>query len=137
MTIETCLNTVKVCKGCNKELPLESFTKDHRNKDGRGAKCRPCFNAAQAYSPERQRRYRLKHFYGLTPEEYNEILEEQGGCKICQKKFDRYHVDHDHNTGKVRGILCLSCNVAIGHFSDDIGTLQNAITYLAQSTGSV
>jgi hypothetical protein len=132
MTIVISPNTVKLCKGCQTELPLTAFVKDHRNKDGRGARCKPCYNASKTYSPERQRRYKLKHLYGLTPEQYNEILEEQNGCKICHKKSDRYHVDHDHSTGKVRGILCLSCNVAIGHFSDNLSTLQNAIAYLSK-----
>jgi len=132
MQTQTCHNTHKYCNGCKKELPLEAFTKDHRNKDGRGAKCRPCYNASKVYSPERQRRYKLKHFYNLTPEQYDSILERQNGCKICRKKFDRYHVDHNHKTGEVRGLLCHSCNVAIGHFLEDIPTLQNAITYLSE-----
>ena len=133
--MSTCHNTHKTCKVCQESLPLDIFTKDNRAKDGRGARCKPCFNKTKKYSPDRQRRYKLKHFYGITPEEYDQMLEEQNGCGICGKKFSSYHVDHCHDTGKVRGILCHNCNIMLGHSFDDITTLTNAITYLARSKG--
>ena len=129
-------NTHKTCTVCKENLPLENFVKDNRAKDGRGARCRPCFNSSKTYSPERQRRYKLKHFYNITPEKYDNMLESQGGaCKICDKKFSTYHVDHDHKSGKVRGLLCHSCNVMLGHAFDNPSILTNAITYLNESTG--
>ena len=124
---------LKTCKACEKEFPLDSFVKDKRNKDGRGARCRSCVYASAKYSPERQRRYKLKHFYGMTVEDYNSMYQQQqGACKICQKKFDQLVVDHDHDTGEVRGLLCNPCNTGIGLFFDNVSTLENAITYLTK-----
>ena len=77
-----------------------------------------------------QRKAVLKKKYGLTFESYFQILEKQNGrCAICRQPI-KLHVDHDHRTGKVRGLLCSNCNMALGSFKDDIGILQNAITYL-------
>jgi Recombination endonuclease VII len=137
----TCHNTLKQCIKCEESLPLESFVKDKRNKDGRGARCRSCTYASKQYNPERQRRYKLKHFYGITPDEYSRLLDEQGGvCQICKcppeengaKNLQALRVDHCHETGKIRGLLCHNCNVAIGHLGDNLSTMQNAISYLAK-----
>jgi hypothetical protein len=74
--------------------------------------------------------------YGITLEEYNRLLESQGGgCAICGRKVNidskfSLHVDHDHDTGKIRGILCSSCNLGIGKFDHDCSRLKNAIKYL-------
>lgn len=71
---------------------------------------------------------RLK--YGLTDAEYSHLLVEQDGlCAICYEE-PATHVDHDHVTGEVRGILCRSCNLGIGHLRDDVELLRAAIEYL-------
>jgi recombination endonuclease VII len=76
------------------------------------------------------RKSHLKRKYGLTLEEYDAILAAQGGgCAICGNP-DADNVDHDHVTGKVRGILCFNCNVAIGHIADDTDRLLVAFAYL-------
>jgi len=76
----------------------------------------------------------LKRRYGMTVEEYIEVNNEQmSACKICRKNFPRLHVDHDHETGKVRGLLCQNCNTALGKFKDDPQLLLNAINYLESS----
>lgn len=86
--------------------------------------------------PARQRKARLKLYYGLTPEQYDAMaLAQDGKCAICKKVVDgdhheRLHVDHDHTTGNVRGLLCRECNVMLGHSGDSIPTLQAAIAYL-------
>ena len=82
----------------------------------------------------------LKRKYGITLIEYHKMLEEQKGvCKICGKPStakDRYggvkklHVDHNHKTGEIRGLLCVKCNQAIGLFGESKEVLQNAIFYL-------
>ena len=76
----------------------------------------------------------LKRTYGLTIEQYEEMYEAQGGvCYICKKPRpeDRtLHVDHDHATGEIRGLLCFRCNNALGDFDDDYELLQNAADYL-------
>lgn len=72
--------------------------------------------------------------YGMTPAQYDVMLEAQGGvCAICGKRSPndrRLHVDHDHKTGKVRAILCARCNVTLGRVNDDKGLLQRLIAYL-------
>jgi hypothetical protein len=81
------------------------------------------------------RRISLRKNYGLTLEQYNEMLEVQGGrCAICgvlqtEVKMT-FRVDHDHTTGKVRGLLCHKCNVSLGLMNDNPEILQNAIKYL-------
>ena len=74
--------------------------------------------------------YLLKN-YGITEDDYNRFLVRQEyKCGICGREKEKLHVDHNHKTGKVRGLLCNKCNLAIGQFGDDIQTLQKAIFYL-------
>ncbi len=84
---------------------------------------------------QRDRARALKQNYGLTVEDYNERLTAQGGvCAICGKTEKGYlRVDHDHATGRVRGLLCNYCNVALGQVQDNIATLENMISYLRSS----
>lgn len=79
--------------------------------------------------------------YGMTPKDYDEMLARQdGGCALCHKKapggHGRFHVDHDHKTNVIRGLLCNNCNRGLGFFRDDPVLLAQAISYLAApSTG--
>jgi hypothetical protein len=76
------------------------------------------------------RKSHLKRKYGLTLEEFDEMLATQGGgCAICGNP-NAGNVDHDHVTGEVRGILCFNCNIAIGHVADDKDRLLRAFAYL-------
>ncbi len=75
--------------------------------------------------------------YGITPEQYDSMLAAQGGhCAICPRtqqenvKRRRLAVDHDHVTGRVRGLLCYRCNVAIGHLDDEPARARAAAEYL-------
>lgn len=85
-------------------------------------------------SPEEKKRLQVKK-YGITLEEYNQMFANQGyRCAICgsddsKSKLD-FCVDHCHNTGKVRGILCHGCNKGIGYFEDNLNNLESAIKYL-------
>lgn len=74
----------------------------------------------------------LRHRYGMTGDEYDRMLAAQGGgCAICGGSQERaLPVDHDHETGRVRGILCSSCNRMLGDAKDNISVLQAAIRYL-------
>lgn len=77
----------------------------------------------------------LKRQYGLTPGEFDAMLIHQlGGCAICGTELRRgrknAHVDHCHETGQVRGLLCGACNAALGLLKDDLSSLQNAFTYI-------
>ena len=71
--------------------------------------------------------------YGISEEQYNNmILSQNNICAICNKPSSKtLHIDHDHETGKVRGLLCSSCNTAIGLFKEDIDSLSAAIKYLS------
>ena len=75
--------------------------------------------------PDYERSYRLGYAYGVTPEWYEQKLEEQGGkCAVCgstgygSKAVSVFCVDHDHDTGKVRGLLCVGCNVALERWKE-------------------
>jgi len=153
--------SAKPCNQCETVKPLSAFKPDKRNKDGCAGTCRDCYNAGERraiaagkrdYGPARQkwwaenrdkhnRRRRTTHMQqlGVSIEEYDEMLEKQGGtCAICggeetaelQGKPKRLAVDHDHVTGVVRGLLCARCNRALGGFRDDPGLLRAAIDYL-------
>lgn len=83
------------------------------------------------------RKYMLKWTYGLSEEQYQLLLASQGyRCAVCRsltpqnKRTNFFTVDHDHKTGRVRGLLCTKCNTALGNVDDDIKILQAAITYL-------
>jgi hypothetical protein len=75
----------------------------------------------------------LRRKFGITQADYDALLERQGGgCAICGKPPGKIslHVDHDHETGEVRGLLCVGCNNALGQFHDDPALLDRAIDYV-------
>jgi hypothetical protein len=83
--------------------------------------------------------YRLRWLYGITQDQWDALLVEQGeSCAICETKTPTHSrgwsTDHDHKTGKVRGILCGHCNCMLGHARDKISTLEAAIRYLNRNT---
>jgi hypothetical protein len=91
-------------------------------------------------NPENRRRKRMAYIetrYNISYADYERMELEQGGvCKICKRppthsRYDRLHVDHDHATGKVRGLLCHTCNTGLGSFQDRPDWLQAAIVYLS------
>lgn len=124
----------KLCSTCGEVLSADNFYKDKSHKSGLASKCKDCtkkhINAN--YDPVRQRHYRLAKNYGITMQEYEEMFElQEGTCAICgDEQDDMLFVDHDHETGEVRGLLCLHCNSGIGYFGDDVSKLEKAIAYL-------
>ncbi|MFJ3834484.1 endonuclease VII domain-containing protein [Streptomyces sp. NPDC090054] len=120
----------------------------HKTNTGRGW-CRKCateyerlrqaankdvINARrrELYDPERNRAMHLNAKYGLSIEQVRTMSEAQGGlCAICQTEQD-LHVDHDHETGQVRGLLCNNCNNGLGRFRDRPEFLDRAVRYLAE-----
>ncbi len=77
------------------------------------------------------RNYKLIKKYNITLEDYNSMYNKQNGmCCICNTYYKELVVDHNHENGKVRGLLCDICNRGLGHFKENIETLQNAINYL-------
>ena len=92
---------------------------------------------ATPHGKEISRRSRLKKAFGLTLEEYDELLVKQNdGCGICGRSRSddgrRLAVDHCHDTGKIRGLLCSSCNMALGMLNDDLELLKKAVDYLTR-----
>lgn len=86
-------------------------------------------------NPGAARSHALRRKYGLTPEAWLEMYEAQGGCcLICQNSFSEnrkhIHVDHNHDTAEVRGLLCGNCNKALGLLGEDPNTLARAVKYL-------
>lgn len=86
------------------------------------------------------RKSHLKRKFGITPEEYDVLLDRQGGgCAICGRPPTpgiSLHVDHDHLTGRIRGLLCFQCNNALGDFEDSHERLQLALNYLGPEPGT-
>jgi len=139
------------CAGCRQVKPVDEMRKRPPLVDGNprhGPLCIDCGNARarQWFQDNREQgrntkfRLNLKRNYGMTVEEYDALLEAQRRvCAICggiNPKHGRYGtqfrlaVDHDHETGKVRGLLCNNCNRALGLLSDDVDLLRIATSYL-------
>jgi|ERR1019366_396774 hypothetical protein len=81
----------------------------------------------------------LKRKYGITFDDYNAILAAQGGlCAICGTDkpggMGAFHVDHDHKTNELRGLLCNNCNIGLGYFHDNTATFHSVIRYLEASS---
>lgn len=121
----------KRCCTCREEKPISAYRLDRRMKDGWQPTCKDCHK-------ERA----IKEKYGLSISAYREMLDKQKNrCAICGAHFVavaegrrtiRAHIDHDHSTGKVRGLLCRNCNWMLGQARDDQSILQRAIAYLSQ-----
>lgn len=113
--------TDKPCKVCGST---------RRYKSGR---CGDCAVKRQRDRREKNHAGHLARKYGITAEDYNRMLAAQGCvCAICGKpeKGKRLAVDHCHATGRVRGLLCMNCNRAIGHFQDDPDLMLRGAQYV-------
>lgn len=91
-------------------------------------------NARRKQNPSIGLRDKLKHRYGLSLDDYHRMLREQGGaCAICGRSGHtqhRLHVDHDHETGGVRELLCAPCNLALGYMGDCIDRAEALVAYI-------
>lgn len=103
-------------------------------------KCKECIKNHS--KSQRDLRYYLPRLYGITEDQYNAMRERQKfSCALCgihedawwEERQRRLFVDHDHKTGKVRGLLCGHCNTGLGNFKDDVKVLNRAIEYLNDS----
>lgn len=114
----------KFCLTCGKEI---SNTRKY---------CELCSSVSNKNNIKKSvRKSHLKKSYGITPEQYDEMFQRQGGvCAVCGKPPNgrKLSVDHDHRTGKVRALLCAHCNIALGNVDDNPSILQKLINYLTQ-----
>ena len=97
-----------------------------------GKKKRRCWTCNAAYQKGRPRKQRpwIDRTYGLSEDDWQRLFNEQGGlCAVC-REAPATCVDHDHETGRVRGLLCRTCNLGIGHLKDDPERLESAARYL-------
>ncbi len=134
MSLDTTHPATKWCGRCKRTLPLESFANNSAKKDGLQDRCRDCRANHYKTSGYVERAYenRVKRVYNLSSEELKTLEEEQeGGCAICREP-KKLFVDHDHETGNVRGLLCHHCNAGLGLFRDNPTYLQSAIQYLKE-----
>jgi hypothetical protein len=154
------------CKSCGERLPAtdEFFSRypsgkhrgtckacraaEERRRLGRDpAKRKASTNAWRAANREKmnaaQARAKLRRKYGLTSETWAaRLITQGGGCAICAVeqgggRHGKFHVDHCHVTGRVRGLLCHNCNTAIGLFADDANRLQRAAEYVSEARSGV
>jgi hypothetical protein len=116
----------------------DEFHRGGSRLDGLQAHCKHCYRSR--YSADGMRRQQILYRYGLTWEAYTGLHSSQGGaCAICAEPItleinDRLksaHIDHDHESGVVRGLLCHYCNTGLGYMRDDEERLARAIGYLA------
>lgn len=128
----------KYCYVCTRILPDENFARNSTKPGEIRPECRECDNKQRQdrkrrekeRDPDAWRDKYLRKTYSISLEEYNEMLQKQNGlCWICGESSDLV-VDHDHESGKVRGLLCNLCNTSLGGFKDNIVSLEKAIAYL-------
>ena len=121
------LAKLKYCKHCDQTLSIDLFCNNSKSKDGKQFYCKECAN-------KKTREHKAKHIetykpkwriislkkIGFTPELFDEMLEAQGNsCALCRSdkpggRWNRFFADHNHETGKPRGLLCFHCNTALG-----------------------
>lgn len=149
----------KWCPGCKTLKPIEAFGANRSEHDGKQSRCKPCSVAAVTASrhkdptshrrsstawrranPERVADNHARWKYGVERGTYSRMLEAQGGrCAICGSqnpggKSLRFHIDHCHDTGKVRALLCNGCNIGLGQFKHEKELLLKAVDYLVAYT---
>ena len=139
---------MKICTVCKTSKPLSEYFANKRSSDGKGYRCKHCDTNARKTSrvkspatKEGYRRRSLMCAYGITLEEFDNMLKSQGGaCRLCGTfnplgegntgRVISFSVDHCHKTGRVRGLLCNPCNRGLGFLNDDPELLARAIKYL-------
>lgn len=116
----------KYCVKCQLTKSTLAFARDRRKADQLFSSCRTC-----------NREFRDNYSkYGISLETYAELSEKQNNkCAICEKVCSsgrKLAVDHNHKTDKVRALLCVKCNMALGGFEDNVTTMLRAIEYLKE-----
>ena len=134
---------MKVCKHCSEEKPKSEFYENKRMADGLFSNCKSCHSdiqkARKEADPDRRKEISLKSCrktkYGLSVDDFQAMWHAQGDkCAICSQPLvfgtGGYAVDHNHETGVVRGLLCVGCNTGLGNFKDNPSIMARGIEYL-------
>lgn len=136
-----CMSNKIICNQCKLTKPSAGFVKNIHSKTGFRKVCKDCHNKkAKTYrteNPDAIKNSKLKQTLGVTLADKIAMIEKQQGCcaicKVDLKTVKLTSVDHCHNTGKIRGVLCNACNVGLGHFRDSIKNLFFAAVYLLKN----
>lgn len=115
------------------KITIEHYRNSKGGKEAHNRTCHKYRKTEKGKLTNRKACYQLR--YGITVDDYNQLFQEQQGrCKTCNKHQselkDRLNIDHDHQTGKIRGLLCRSCNHALGLIEENIIILENMKQYL-------
>ncbi|MCK5607318.1 hypothetical protein KAR91_35875 [Candidatus Pacearchaeota archaeon] len=129
----------KLCNICNEKKLLSDFGRHPKARDGHINRCKECQCKVDKKYRQTEKgkiatlRHNLKHEYGMTVEQYNQMFADQNGvCFLCGKpELDRrLSVDHNHETGKIRSLLCRRCNMCVGIFENDIDLVKQILKYI-------
>lgn len=127
-------------KPCVRGHMCERYVVNNRCVECDNMSCRTN-HASYASKYERTRTHKLKTLYGITPAQFDQMCTDQNNaCAICSSPFEtrkQAHVDHNHETGSVRGLLCTRCNMGIGYFRENVHTMLAAVLYVIQHSTSI
>lgn len=120
---------IKSCITCEKDFLALHYMSKYCSKS-----CMHKNQYARNRKKEKDKGYRLWKDYRITLDEYESRAKQQNyACAICERKVDILYVDHCHTNKNVRGLLCMNCNTALGHFQDNTRWLIRAVNYLEQN----
>lgn len=119
---------MKRCNTCEISKSLDEFSPDKRAAMGRQSRCKACCALWARRNRETRPYYARAKKFGVSEEEIKKVMEHER-CEICDR-IDAKHIDHNHNDGSIRGLLCNDCNAALGLFKDSETILLKAIEYL-------
>ena len=135
-----CIACTRALRRANYQANRERYIEAAQRWQARNPERTAAYQAEYRSRPERKRAMRDLYYrrtYGITVDEVDAMLEAQGGgCAICGVRPERLgslHLDHDHATGHLRGILCVDCNHGLGKLRDDPELLAAAIEYLRRT----
>ena len=130
----------KYCPDCETIKDHSAFHKLKTGKSGLNVYCIACMRIRGSNNKEGRAHAIRKYKYGLTKQQFCDLIVAQDNkCRICYEDFGEAlmsipRVDHCHNTGVIRGLLCFKCNTGLGMFCDDPEKMRSAIAYLAQNS---
>ena len=138
-------NSLRKCRCCGKEAHTEEelnlFVKSAAGKHGRSLICKVCKNQQAKEEWKKPNSMKKKHTvakrYGCSLEEYEERMQSSDVCEICgkeqgDKQGDKLCYDHCHDTMDFRGILCTTCNSALGQLGDNLESIKRVVKYLTK-----